>query len=108
MPTPDEVRVATNLLRTTASKPWEEQSARITTVPATVRETKFGYIQAGVFALVVPHFDSVTSFVADRCTEGTDRLAAVARILRHVADVYETEDGTTGGQISEHAKHRLW
>lgn len=95
-PSPEEVSVATNTLRSEAGE-WDAQSATIGQVGTKVAAMEFGRLEAGLFQLMVGPYNDVIHAVAARCKEGATATTEIATTLRSVADTYDAED-----RASEH------
>ncbi len=98
-PTPEEVSVATNALRTEAGE-WEEQAGRLGTLSGNAAGMKFGRLEAGLFQMLVTSYNNIISAVSARCTEGAAAMTEIATTLRNAADTYEAEDEAGAHRIS--------
>jgi hypothetical protein len=97
-PTPHEVHVATEALRTEAQE-WDDQSLAIGAVATKVAGMTLGRVEAGLFQLVVSPYNDVVSAVRSRCQEGQTAMTEIAQTLRSAADTYDHEERTNTHQI---------
>jgi hypothetical protein len=97
-PTPDEVSVATSVLRSEARQ-WEEQAGRLSALSTKASGMEFGRLEAGLFQVMVGPYNDVIRAVSGRCAEGTTAMTDIAATLRKAADTYESEDRTGAHQI---------
>jgi len=91
LPTPEEVTVATAVLRREAGV-WDDQSSRLSAVSGDVGAMEFGRLEAGLFQLMVGPYNEVVDAVAARTREGATAMTEIGRTLRSVADTYDAED----------------
>jgi hypothetical protein len=91
LPTPDEVTVATDVLRREATV-WDDQSGKLARVSTDVAAMEFGRLEAGLFQLMVGPYNEVIDAVAARTREGATAMTEIGRTLRSVADTYDAED----------------
>ncbi|SDT80899.1 type VII secretion target [Actinoplanes derwentensis] len=91
LPTPEEVSVATNALRTEAGL-WDEQAGRLGTLSGETAAMEFGRLEAGLFQVMVDPYNDVIRAVTARCAEGATAMGEIAATLRSVADTYDAED----------------
>ncbi|GLH98880.1 type VII secretion target [Phytohabitans aurantiacus] len=101
-PTPHEVHIATETLRTEARE-WDDQSVVIGKLATKVAGMELGRIEAGLFQLVVSPYNDVVNAVRSRCQEGQTAKTEIARTLRSAADTYDRED-----QSNAHEIHNLY
>lgn len=97
-PTPQEVAVATEVLRTEATE-WDDQSAAVGAIAAKVGGMELGRVEAGLFQLVVSPYNEVVHAVQARCLEGQTAMTEMAATLRAVAETYEQEDDNNAHRI---------
>ncbi|GAA0545533.1 hypothetical protein GCM10010172_28980 [Paractinoplanes ferrugineus] len=90
-PSPQEVAVATNALRSEAGE-WDTQSATIANVSTRATDMEFGRLEAGLFQLLVGPYNDVINAVAARTKEGATAMTQIGQTLRTVADTYDAED----------------
>ncbi|BEL02051.1 hypothetical protein Q0Z83_002420 [Actinoplanes sichuanensis] len=90
-PTPDEVHIACEALRTEATQ-WDVQGEQLRIVSATAAEFEFNRVEAGLFQVMVGAYNDVINAVSARCGEGAAAMVEVAATLRRAADIYEAED----------------
>ncbi|GGL11845.1 hypothetical protein [Mangrovihabitans endophyticus] len=90
-PSPHQVTVATDALRTEATE-WTTQSTALDDLATHVAGMEFGRLEAGLFQLMVGPYNDVIHAVSARCREGGTAMNDIAATLRHVADTYEAED----------------
>ncbi|GAA1608294.1 type VII secretion target [Actinoplanes couchii] len=91
LPTPEEVSVATNALRSEAGL-WEQQAGCLGALSRTAAEMDFGRLEAGLFQMMVGPYNDVVQAVSARCAEGATAMTEVAATLRAAADTYDAED----------------
>jgi hypothetical protein len=91
LPTPEEVTVATDVLRQEAGT-WDEQSAKLNAVSNAVAAMEFGRLEAGLFQIMVGPYNEVIDAVAARTREGATAMTGIGQTLRSVADTYDAED----------------
>ena len=99
-PTPQEVTVATNALRSEAGE-WETQSAVMADLSGRVADMEFGRLEAGLFQLMVGPYNDVIHGVAARCQEGATAMTEIAGTLHSVADTYDAEDQAAMHRIKD-------
>lgn len=99
LPTPEEVSVATNALRTEAGE-WDEQAGRLSTLSGNAAGMEFGRLEAGLFQMIVTPYNDIISAVSARCAEGAAAMKEIAVTLRNAADTYEAEDQAGAHRIS--------
>ncbi len=97
-PSRDEIKVATDVLRTEARE-WDQVSVTLAAIEAKVHAMELGRVEAGLFQLIVGPYNAVVGAVTDRCREGKQQTAEVASTLRQVADTYEREDANNAHKI---------
>jgi hypothetical protein len=97
-PTPQQVAVATNTLRTEANE-WETQAAILGTLAAKVEGMELGRVEAGLFQLIVSPYNDVVHHVQSRCQEGQTAMGQIATTLRSAADLYQREDDNNAHRI---------
>jgi uncharacterized protein YukE len=90
-PTSQEVKVATDALRTEANV-WDHQSDQMHAISTKVAGLRMTRLEAGIFQVVVGAYDTLVDQVSARCQEGHDRMHDIAATLRPIADTYDTED----------------
>ncbi|AEV86665.1 hypothetical protein ACWT_5648 [Actinoplanes sp. SE50] len=90
-PTPDEVRVATDALRT-ESGTWNNQSDTTKALSAKTATLEFGRLEAGLFQMMVGPYNDVIHAVTARANEGVTAMKEIADTLHQAADTYEQED----------------
>jgi hypothetical protein len=91
LPTPGEVHVATDELRTEAGT-WNVQCDRLAAFSSKVAEMEFGRLEAGLFQMMVGPYNDVIHAITDRCGEGVTAMREIASTLRSAADTFEAED----------------
>jgi Excreted virulence factor EspC, type VII ESX diderm len=101
-PTPEQVRVATDALRTEAGI-WERQVDALEATRRTVAATALGRVEAGVFQLVVDAYADVVRVADTRCGQAAEAGIRIAATLRAVADRYDAEDAA-----GEHRLRQLY
>lgn len=101
-PTPQELQVATDALRTEA-RVWQAQSAQLQAICGKARNMQLGRIEAGVFQLIVGPYNELVNTVTARCDEGVTAMADIGANLRNVAQIYEDEDAA-----GEHRMRNLY
>ena len=102
LPTPDEVTVATNVLRQEAGI-WDEQSAKLSKMSTDVAAREFGRLEAGLFQIMVGPYNEIIDAVTARTREGATAMTDIGRTLRSVADTYDAED-----KASEHRIRNIY
>jgi hypothetical protein len=90
-PTPDEVHIACEALRSEAVQ-WDGQGEKLRIMSATAAEFEFNRVEAGLFQVMVGAYNDVINAVSARSGEGATAMAEVATTLRSAADIYEAED----------------
>jgi uncharacterized protein YukE len=90
-PTPQEVQVATESLRSEATI-WLHQSDQMQAIAHKAEGLRMSRLEAGLFQLVESAYDAAADQVTARCREGQQRMEEIATTLRHVADTYEQEE----------------
>ena len=101
-PTPEQVRVATDVLRTEAGI-WEQQTDVWAATGRAVAATALGRLEAGVFQLVVAAYADVVEVAGTRCAQAVEATSRIAATLRAVADTYDAEDAA-----GEHRLRQLY
>lgn len=101
-PSAEQVKVATNALRTEA-KTWDEQSSVMNTLSTKVAGMEFGRLEAGLFQIMVGPYNEVVSAVSSRCREGTAAMKEIGGTLRTVANTYDAED-----KAAEHRNRKIY
>jgi Excreted virulence factor EspC, type VII ESX diderm len=99
LPTPDEVSVATNTLRSEANQ-WDEQAGRLGALSTKVAGMEFGRLEAGLFQMMVGPYNDVVRVVAQRCGQGSTAMTEIAATLRNVANTYDAEDAAGAHRIT--------
>ncbi len=102
-PTADEIRVATDTIRSEAAI-WDECSATL----AIARETTWtmaidGVPPASIFAEFIAAYNEAVALAHDRFRQGDAHTAGIGAALRRVADTYDAEE-----QANLHALHNLY
>ncbi|MEJ3742795.1 type VII secretion target [Actinomycetes bacterium KLBMP 9797] len=97
-PTPREVSVATDALRTEAAQ-WDDQSLAIAAVATKVGGLALNRIEAGLFQLLVGPYNELVTAVRSRCQEGQAAMTEIATTLRSAADTYQREDENNAHRI---------
>lgn len=93
VPTPDQIHVATDALRTEAGV-WDIQAAALAGIQPKVEALSLTRVQAGIFQVVFNAYGEVLRQVTGRTSEGTQRMWEVAATLRQVAGTYDREEAT--------------
>ena len=91
VPSAEEVRVATDALRTEAGV-WDDQSEQMSQIASKVQGMQLGRIEAGVFQLIVDPYNDVVTQVNSRSTEAVEAMTNIGNTLRQVATTYDEED----------------
>ncbi|KUL27782.1 type VII secretion target [Actinoplanes awajinensis] len=91
LPSPDEVRVATDALRREANQ-WDTQSGRLSALSGTSSGMEFGRLEAGLFQMMVTPYNDVLHGVSARCAEGATAMTEMAQTLRTAVQTYQSED----------------
>jgi uncharacterized protein YukE len=97
-PSAQEVKVATDALRTEAGI-WDSQSDQMETISSKVKNMQLGRVEAGVFQLIVGPYNDVVETVTSRSDEGAAAMTNIGDTLRAVATTYDEEDAA--------AEHRM-
>lgn len=101
-PTPQELKVATDALRTDA-RTWERQSDALEGLRTKISELEFGRLEAGLFQGIVSAHTKVVNKMSERCGQGAQRFDEIGDTLRYCADTYEAEDA-----VGKHRIDNLW
>lgn len=91
VPTPDQIRVATDALRGEAGV-WDTQSAAMADIRPKLDAVSLTRIQAGVFQVLFDAYTEVATKVRAATTEGALNMREVGTTLRQVADTYDREE----------------
>lgn len=68
---------------------WDQQSSQMKQIVDNVGNLRMDRLEAGVFQIFVSAYQEAVSQVADRASEGSTALSAVATTLARVAGMYE-------------------
>lgn len=90
-PTADQIRVATEALRTEAGV-WDTQAAQMNRIGPTAEGLRLNRIEAGLFQVIFDTYGQVIEQVIGRANEGGQRMTEIATTLRSVADTYDREE----------------
>lgn len=90
-PSKDQVKVATDALRTEASA-WDRQSSALGKIVGQANGLRLDRVEAGIFQIIFNTYSSVVDQVTARCGEGQQRTTDVANTLHQVADTYDEEE----------------
>ncbi|MFE9789242.1 hypothetical protein ACFYO7_28070 [Nocardia salmonicida] len=101
-PTPQELSVATNALRT-ESTTWTHQSDEMSTVKTKIEGLEFSRIEGGIFQAIVGPHTTLVGKMAALTNQAAQRFDEVASTLVHCADTYEAED-----LAGKHKIDNLW
>lgn len=93
VPTPAEVAVATDALRS-AAQFWDGQSAAMRLLAQRVSAREMTRLSSGPFQLIVGAYDDVVGVLARRCTDAGGAMVRIGETLRTVAAVYDAEDAS--------------
>lgn len=102
LPSPQEVKVATDALRTEANI-WDEQSDIMDQLGTKVGAMELGRLEAGLFQIMVGPYNDVVAAVEARCKEGTAAMKEIGVTLRTVASTYDAED-----KAAEHRNRNIY
>ncbi|TCK21820.1 hypothetical protein [Pseudonocardia endophytica] len=91
VPTPDQVRVATNTLRAEAER-WDQQATVLRETAARATDLGMSGLEAGVFAMLTSTYRLAQAQIAGRAQEAAPAMTRVATTLRDVADTYDREE----------------
>ncbi len=97
-PSSQEVKVATDVLRTEAGE-WDAQSTALGAAETKIRALELGRVEAGLFQLIVSPDNDLVEHLANRCAEGKAAMTEIAKTLRSVADTYDEEDRNSAHRI---------
>ncbi|MDO3645681.1 hypothetical protein [Nocardia mangyaensis] len=101
-PTPQELYVATNALRTEGVI-WARESDTMTSLKTKIEELEFSRLEGGIFqAIVTPHTTLVEK-MSGLANQASQRFDEVADTLIHCANTYEAED-----RAGKHNIDNLW
>jgi uncharacterized protein YukE len=101
-PTPEQVTVATETLRSEAGI-WEAQSGQLGTILPKAEGLRLNRIEAGLFQVIFDTYATVIDQVTQRVGEGQQRMSEVGATLRSVADTYDQEEAR-----NEHSLRNLY
>jgi hypothetical protein len=90
-PTAQEVKVATDALRTEAGV-WDKESGEMGKIGPEAEGLRLNRIEAGLFQVIFDTYGQVIDQVIARSNEGGTQMADVAKTLRSVADTYDQEE----------------
>lgn len=92
-PTAEQIRVATEALRTEAAV-WGTQAAQVNRIGPTADGLRLNRIEAGLFQVIFDTYQQVIDQVIARADEGAARMREIATTLRDVADTYDREEAS--------------
>lgn len=101
-PTPQELSVATNALRTESST-WAREADDMTAVKAKIEAMEFSRIEGGIFQAIVGPHTALVQKMATLTGQASQRFDQVAEVLIVCADTYEAED-----RAGKHNIDNLW
>lgn len=90
-PTAEQIRVATEALRTEAGV-WDGQAAQMNQIGPKAEGLRLNRIEAGLFQVIFDTYANVIEQVIARSNEGGQRMTEIAGTLRQIADVYDREE----------------
>lgn len=90
-PTQEQIRVATEALRTEAGV-WDAQAAQMNRIGPVAQGLRLNRIEAGLFQVIFDTYGQVIEQVIARAEEGGQRMTETADTLRSVADTYVREE----------------
>jgi uncharacterized protein YukE len=90
-PTAEQIRVATEALRTEAGV-WDAQAAQLNRIGPMTEALRLNRVEAGLFQVIFDTYQQVIDQVVARADEGGQRMDEIATTLRQVADTYDREE----------------
>ncbi|MFD3706888.1 hypothetical protein ACFWUP_27435 [Nocardia sp. NPDC058658] len=101
-PTPQELSVATDALRT-ESVTWTGQSDEMSAVKTKIEGLEFSRIEGGLFQAIVGPHTNIVQKMAGLTGQAAQRFDEVASVLNLCATTYEEED-----RAGKHRIDNLW
>src|SRR5215470_5438217 len=98
-PTAEQIRVATEALRTEADV-WDTQAAQAYRIGPMADGLRLNRIEAGLFQVIFDTYQQVTDQVIARADEGAARMREIATTLRDVADTYDREEASNTHRLN--------
>ena len=98
-PTAEQIRVATEALRTEAGV-WDTQAAQVNRIGPTADGLRLNRIEAGLFQVIFDTYQQVIDQVIARADEGAARMREIATTLRDVADTYDREEASNTHRLN--------
>src|SRR5215470_10960079 len=98
-PTAEQIRVATEALRTEAGV-WDAQAAQMNRIGPMAEGLRLNRIEAGLFQVIFDTYQQVIDQVIARANEGGQRMAEIATTLRQVADTYDREEASNTHRLN--------
>ena len=68
---------------------WDDQSSQLKEIVEKAEGLRFNHVQAGIFQLLVTAYGPAIDQIIARCSEGQQRVAEIAKVLRDVSDEYD-------------------
>lgn len=99
-PDKDDIRVATDALRTEAGI-WDEQSAEMSKIATAADALRLTRIEAGLFQIIVNTYSHVIDQVMARSTEEQMAMVAISDTLVNVAKKYDEEEAANQHHIRQ-------
>jgi hypothetical protein len=90
-PTPDQVTVAIEALRTEAGV-WDTQAESMANIKSKTEGLRLSRVEAGLFQVIFDTYEQVIDQVTARAGEGNKEMLDIGTTLRAVADTYEQEE----------------
>ncbi|MFE3001076.1 hypothetical protein ACFXG4_39600 [Nocardia sp. NPDC059246] len=97
-PTAQQVKVATDTLRTEAGV-WDQESGELQKIVDKLPDMHYNRTEAGIFQMMVSPMDDLVNTVSDRCKEGVQRFHDVGTGLRTAATTYDAEEANNTHQF---------